>query len=254
MSLDLPRAGRRRAVSSVALIGPDGSGKTTVAHALVDAFPDELRYLYMGTTPESTNVALPTTRLIAYLRSRRDRHRRSRGPASPVADGVRPHRPDNRRAVTAALRLAHWVADEWYRQIVSWGYQAQGLVVVYDRHFLFDAAPAEGASRRRVHELHYRLLSLFYPKPGLVILLEAPPEVLHGRKPEASAEYVGKRMSAFRREAERQKASVVTVDVTRSLDAVIETVVQTVRAHCGLTGPTHRASAGAAGPGRSSDP
>ena len=220
---------RRRTVSSVALIGPDGSGKTTIAHALVDAFPTEMRYLYMGTTPESTNIALPTTRFLAHRRRRLARRRDPEEQRPPLRANVRPHRPDTRGRVVAGLRLLNWFADAWYRQIASWVYQVRGLVVVYDRHFVFDAAPSEGPPPRPVHRLYYWLLSRLYPRPDLVVLLEAPADVLHARKPEASVDYVERRMAAFRRESSRHRR-VITVDVTQTLDRVVEEIASCMSA------------------------
>ena len=52
---------------TVALIGGDGAGKTTIADQLRDSFPLPLKYLYMGINIESSNVALPTSRIIEKL-------------------------------------------------------------------------------------------------------------------------------------------------------------------------------------------
>ena len=50
-------------MTTVALIGPDGAGKTTVARKLADVLPVPVRYLYMGVSTDSSNVMLPTTRI-----------------------------------------------------------------------------------------------------------------------------------------------------------------------------------------------
>ena len=57
-------------MSTVALIGADGSGKTSVAKLLVERHPDKMKYLYMGSNFESSNVALPTSRLIVLIRKK----------------------------------------------------------------------------------------------------------------------------------------------------------------------------------------
>src|SRR3954470_15017483 len=81
---------------SVALIGCDGAGKTTVARAL-EADPGlSVRYLYMGVSKDSIDRALPTTRLAHAIK------RRLRGPPAPPAgpreqaparSAARPRRP-----------------------------------------------------------------------------------------------------------------------------------------------------------------
>jgi GTPase SAR1 family protein len=47
---------------AVALLAPDGAGKTTLAHALRYGFYLSTRYMYMGTNPTSSTLTLPTTR------------------------------------------------------------------------------------------------------------------------------------------------------------------------------------------------
>ena len=63
---------------TVALIGPDGAGKTTVARRLEGALGLPVRYLYMGVNPTSSNRLLPTTRLVRAIR-RADEFLRSLG-------------------------------------------------------------------------------------------------------------------------------------------------------------------------------
>ena len=53
---------------TIALIGPDGAGKTTLAEKLQRNLPFPIRYLYMGVSLESSNVTLPTSRLIAHVK------------------------------------------------------------------------------------------------------------------------------------------------------------------------------------------
>jgi GTPase SAR1 family protein len=48
---------------TVALIGGDGAGKTTIANRLVEDLPFRVKYLYMGFSTISSNAALPTTKL-----------------------------------------------------------------------------------------------------------------------------------------------------------------------------------------------
>lgn len=189
---------------TVALVGADGAGKTTVARALsaersaASAATDRrggptLRYLYMGTNPEASRVALPTTHLIAWLRRRRSGESNTAG--GPPDPSRQARRPSSRaRLALGLLRrapgLVHRIADESYRQLVAWWWQVRGDVVVFDRHFFpdyfahdIDRDPrAVGLDRR----LHGWFLSRVYPRPDMVIVLDAPAEVLFARKGEGT--------------------------------------------------------------------
>ena len=58
-------------VFTVALIGPDGSGKTTISRRLETELGLPVTSLYMGVNMYSSSVMLPHMRLIRYLRQRR---------------------------------------------------------------------------------------------------------------------------------------------------------------------------------------
>src|SRR5688572_15148552 len=109
-------------MATVALIGPDGSGKTTIARELEARQPLPLKYLYMGINAESGNVTLPTTRLLHRVRGRVHRRVESAQPSTKA----RPHRG----AIWAAARLLHHLSEEWYRQVACWCSEASGKVVV----------------------------------------------------------------------------------------------------------------------------
>ncbi len=96
-------------MTTVALIGPDGAGKTSVAGRLSTLLPVPVRYLYMGVSADSSNVMLPTSRLARRVK-------RAVG-ARPDTAGPRSHeaRPTRRRSfvgrrladVRAVARLAN---------------------------------------------------------------------------------------------------------------------------------------------------
>jgi hypothetical protein len=57
-------------VFTVALIGGDGSGKTTIARKLEQSDRIPAKRLYMGMSAQSSDIALPTTRLVLYVKRR----------------------------------------------------------------------------------------------------------------------------------------------------------------------------------------
>jgi thymidylate kinase len=92
--------------------------------------------------------------------------------------------------------------------------------VLYDRHFVFDFAPEIAGDRAAAldRRIHWRLLR-FYPRPDLVIFLDAPGAVLYARKGEWTIEELERRRQAFLRVGERTRG-FVRVDATRPLDEV----------------------------------
>jgi thymidylate kinase len=209
---------------SVALIGPDGAGKTTIARMLEKSFPLPVKYLYMGVSYGSSNVALPTTRLAEYLkRIRREKPRHALPARAPVEAQRAPRQSSGK--LRAILRLLNRLAEEWYRQWLSWKHQRKGCIVVYDRHFQFDFElnnkgkhPAL-RGQRFTDWLHRWCLANLYPRPSLVIYLDAPAEVLFARKGEMTLEWLESRRQAFLRQG-RQTPNFVRIDATQPLAAV----------------------------------
>src|SRR5689334_6262370 len=145
-------------MASVALIGPDGVGKTTIGQLLERLSPFRVKYIYMGTNPLSSNIMLPTTRIAAALHRRHD----TRSAASAHATGSltsTAHRgPSVWRTCRRVIRLANRIVDETYRLTVSGLYQLTGRIVVYDRHPLFDCAPPADGELRLMRRIHWWLL------------------------------------------------------------------------------------------------
>lgn len=210
---------------SVALIGADGAGKTTVAQKLELCSPIPVKYLYMGTNIESSNIALPWSRLVLRLKLLSYKRAAKRaGITDPnfVSTHHDAHRNVKPGVVRGALRLVNRLVEGWYRQLVSWNYQRQGTIVVYDRHLLFDAASAK-KHKRLLDRLYYFLLTYFYPEPDLVIFLDAPPEVLFARKGETTLEYLQHRRQAYIAQGEKT-TNFIRVDAAQQFDKVLAEV------------------------------
>jgi thymidylate kinase len=180
------------------------------------------KYLYMGVDISASNLALPSSRLAERLK------RRQRNASVGGARAI-PSDRQNRGRLRAIARLANRLAEEWFRQLVSWFYQRRGFVVLYDRHFVFDFAPeiAGDGPETLDKRLHRWALTHLYPRPGLVIFLDAPGAVLFARKGESTAEELERRRQAFLRQGERLP-NFVRVDATRPLENVYEEIVRRI--------------------------
>jgi len=212
---------------SVAIIGPDGAGKSTITDQLErEPMPAPVKRIYMGVNLEASSLMLPTTRLALAVKSARGRRADMVAPSDP-------HSPSMgspvRRAVkggSRAVRLLMWLAEEWFRQAVALYHQRRGSIVVFDRHFFADYYHfdvATGARRSLTSRVHGFLLAHAYPKPDLVICLDAPGDVLFARKHEASPEWLEMRRRQYLQLADVVPHFVV-VDVDRPLDVVTRDV------------------------------
>ena len=214
-------------MASVAVIGPDGSGKTTISQMLEQVAPFPVKYIYMGTNPLAGNVMLPTTRLVTWLKRTRDRRPRSDRRAFDEAPAARWLTRLVRR-IRRIGRLCNRLVEDAYRLSVSAVYQLAGRVVIYDRHPLFDCMPVDG-DQRRVRRVHWWLISRLAPQPDLVVYLDAPVDVLLARKhefPRSHLEVLAERLTraAARSRLVRVDAVPPAEDVCRATIRQIETL------------------------------
>jgi thymidylate kinase len=187
-------------MSTVAIIGGDGAGKTTVTKHLLNTLPFPVKCIYMGRNFNSSNVALPTSRLIQFLRAYSGKKAKKIKSSKIQSLNATIQQPkewweeDRRGKIFATLRLLNRLAEEWFRQIISWSYQLRGYIVIYDRHFIFEHASKPSGTQnhnpRLTERFHRWLLDHCYPKPDIVIYLDAPPEELFSRKGETTIEYL----------------------------------------------------------------
>ncbi len=213
---------------TVAMIGGDGAGKSTVAQRLLESFPQPIKYLYMGINIESSNVALPTSRLIEKLKNgKRNGSESGESHSSSLHNSPKTNKSKSKIWVT--IRLLNRVAEEWYRQFLSWKYRKQGNIVLYDRHFIFDFArpagePESAYQQRPVNDrIHRWLLANCYPEPDLTIFLWAPPKVLFERKGEATLAFLDNIQRTFEKKGESVK-NFVKIDTRQPLDDVVSEV------------------------------
>jgi len=216
-------------VFTITLIGPDGTGKSTISKKLQDLLPLPTQYIYMGINQEATNFTLPTTLLWKKIKRVSGRQTEMGGPPDPNRLQPPPKNPLKRiaRELKSGFWIANLIAEEWYRQFVTWYYISRHTIVIFDRHFYFDYYKYHIAKNSMVQTLaeraHGFMLNRIFPKPDLVIFLDAPAEVLFARKREGSVELLELRRQEYLQFQGRVKR-FVTVDTTQSVDEVAHQV------------------------------
>ena len=214
---------------TIALIGPDGTGKSTIGRTLEGSLPLPTKYIYMGINLEASNFLLPTTLLWYKIKRASGRDMDMGGPPDLKQVKPLPINPVKRVAkeLKSALWIANLIAEEWFRQILAFYYQFRGHVVVFDRHFFFDYYMhhiANNNSERSIgSRIHGSMLKYFFPKPNLVIFLDALPEVLFARKGEGTLESLERRRQEYLQLKDMVKYSAI-VDASQSEDEVTKQV------------------------------
>lgn len=176
----------------VALLAPDGTGKSTLATALRDSFPSrEVRVVYMGLYQDAKRhraVQLPG----AYLASR--------------------------------IGLA------WGRYLVARAHSAAGRIVILDR-YVYDVLLPVSTPISRSERVHRRLVGGSLPAPDLVLVLDTPGAAAFARKGEADAASLERQRAGYLELSKRLPHAHV-LDASADADAVRRRAVSLVWDTC----------------------
>lgn len=175
---------------SIVLLGPDGAGKSST----IDAVGGQA-LLPLFDSSVCWGFAPPLHRLIG----------RNLGPSSA------PHALRPRSPVTSVVKACYWLGYSLLNQVRVRITAARGTLVLYDRHFvdlLVDPKRYRYSGPGWLTKLIWRLI----PKPDLVILLNAPAEVIQARKQEVP-------LATTRQQAEAYLQLVQSLDYGRVIDA-----------------------------------
>src|SRR5919204_1372277 len=153
----------------VAVLAPDGAGKSTVVGAVAESF---------------------------YL------------PARSVRMGLyRTSRPGRRRGLRG-VGLARQLSAQWNGWLRGAYHRRRGRLVLFDR-YAYDALMPTRFRYGRLGRIRRRLLAGAIRPPELVLFLDAPGEVLHARKGEKTVEMLERQRQAYRELLRRLPRAVV---------------------------------------------
>jgi thymidylate kinase len=191
---------------SVAFLGPDGCGKSSV----VDAVRRNLAPAFVGTERRTFPPGLL---------------RRATGSnESPHAQRPRSFLSSSVRAVFYWLTYCT-LGHLWLIRPAI----ARGTLVVHDRH-LVDALVDPRRYRYGGPAWLLRVIWRLVPKPDLVILLDAPADVIQARKQEVSAGETCRQLAAYRRLVSAMPNGHV-VDAAMPLEEVVAAVQDLILGH-----------------------
>ncbi len=193
--VEVPLMLMRRPGLSVALLGPDGAGKSTLAAGIQNSFYLPVRSVYMGLwqhrAAHSTWIRLPG-----------------------LEQATRPL----------------WI---WQRYLMAQYHRALGRLVIFDR-YTYDALLPPRPPLIWLKRLYFFVLAHACPAPDLVLVLDAPGQVMYERKGESTPASLEAERQHFLALRERI-AQVQIVDATRTEAAVRVDVINRIwrqqRAH-----------------------
>jgi thymidylate kinase len=164
----------------VAVMGPDGAGKSTLVRALPGTLPLQVRTYYGG---------LYGGRLRSV-----------------------------RRARVPGIALASQLGVTWSAYLSATIQRRRGRITVFDRYGYDALLPSADGPPDAKRRFRRAILGRLVPRPHLLLVLDAPTERLHGRKAEHHLDEVERRRTAYRRLAERVDPRIAVEVIDTSAD------------------------------------
>ena len=179
---------RRPRSITVAILAPDGAGKSTVVAGIQQTFYFPVYTTYMG----------------LYQKG------------------------GSRRSTAGILGTGflYRLIQQWRRYATARYQQARRKLVIFDR-YTYDSLLPSGKPLTRLQQWRRWLLAHACPAPNLVILLDAPGEVLYARKKEHSVELLESRRQSYLN-LQTEVPQTVVIDATQDMQTVRRMITKAI--------------------------
>jgi thymidylate kinase len=171
----------------ICLIGPDGSGKTTISSGINRDFTSILQptnkfhyyHGHFGILPELKSFY----NIVARWLKRKPKSIPNQVEGLP-RDKVKPY-----SLPSALLSVLYYTVDYWCGNFLVWRLKSKGDIILFDRYF-YDYLMSDVYQ----HVPRWLLWTLFrfVPQPDIVIYPYNDPQIIHDRKPELTVDEIAK--------------------------------------------------------------
>jgi thymidylate kinase len=211
----------RRLGHVLMIVGPDGTGKTTLCDAL----------------EQQISVRAP----VRVLANRRGVEPLGLLPArAPRGSTSAPHRHPARSPLLSFAKLLYAFADLYLGWLVKIRpFVRRGGWVIVERG-CWDMLVDPLRYRLRIPRWLGRTLTHFTPRPSLVLVLEAPPAVITARKAQLSVPELARQMRAWR-EILPPRQQRLYLDTSAPIEDVLQTISHTLSGLSGAPTIAHAA-------------
>jgi len=165
----------------IAVLGPDGSGKTTLSLSLAEKF-DNLSYIYFGNNLESRKYVY----FDKFLRK------------------------NKKGKIYTLLKYVFILINDFHYYKIS-----------KERHFIADRCPIDkllGAkiTNKRSRYFYHRITQFFMPKPDIIIFLHGDSNLLYERKKEISKEIIDLYINFYKQYLTSNNINNINIDTTKN--------------------------------------
>jgi thymidylate kinase len=199
----------------IALMGPDGSGKTTLARNIKDRGIFNTKYVYMG----RDQFVIPTRRILKFIGN--DLRKNSEGSVASQPSALFPTEGRIRDIIDVG-RFLHDLIDFYVRYFLrNYLYYRKGFLVVNDR-YIYDMLT--GGEKLVQLPVVRQIFSRLVPAPDRMFFLDAPSTEMYARKSEHSVEV----LDAMRRRyssLSRMMRNCQSIQTGKNADEVANSII-----------------------------